>query len=64
MTRLHRLWTGLADAARLMVGQSSYRVYCEHMATHHPDAEVMDERSFFRHREAARYGGRNGGRCC
>ncbi|KUR80243.1 YbdD/YjiX family protein [Novosphingobium sp. FSW06-99] len=51
-------------ASRLMVGQSSYRAYCDHMAAHHPDAPVMDERAFFRSRQEARYGGRGGGRCC
>ena len=54
----------IAETGRLMVGQSSYRAYCEHMAAHHPGARVMDERAFFRSRQEARYGGKNGGRCC
>lgn len=54
----------VAAAGRLMVGQSSYRAYRDHMAAHHPDAPVMDERAFFRSRQQARYGGRGGGRCC
>ncbi|ATE65980.1 YbdD/YjiX family protein [Rhizorhabdus dicambivorans] len=54
----------IAETGRLMVGQSSYRAYLDHMAAHHPGAPVMDERAFFRSRQEARYGGRNGGKCC
>ena len=64
MSRLSAFLAGLAEAGRLMVGQTSYRAYREHMAAHHPGDPVMDERAFFRHRQEARYGGRNGGRCC
>ena len=35
----------IAETGRLMVGQSSYRAYREHMATHHPGARIMDERA-------------------
>ncbi len=59
-----RLWRGLADAGRLMVGVPSYRIYVEHMAATHPDRPVMTEAAFFRDRQKARYGGRNGGKCC
>lgn len=55
---------GLADTGRLMVGVPSYRAYVTHMAEVHPDAPAMDEATFFRNRQEARYGGRNGGRCC
>jgi uncharacterized short protein YbdD (DUF466 family) len=58
------LWRGLADTGRLMVGVPSYRTYVEHMTTAHPDQPVMSEAAFFRDRQQARYGGRNGGRCC
>lgn len=61
---LQKFLQAVADSGRLMVGQSSYRAYCDHMATHHPGAEVMDERTFFRSRQEARYGGKNGGKCC
>lgn len=54
----------IAEAGRLMVGQGSYRAYREHMAAHHPAAAIMDERTFFRGRQEARYGGKDGGRCC
>lgn len=64
MSRLRTCLAALAEAGRLMVGQTSYRAYRDHMAAHHPDDPAMDERAFFRHRQEARYGGRNGGRCC
>lgn len=54
----------LAETGRLMVGQSSYRAYRDHMAAYHPGVLTMDERTFFRSRQEARYGGKNGGRCC
>lgn len=54
----------IKDTARLMVGQPRYDVYCAHMAQHHPDQPVMSETQFFREREEARYGGKNGGKCC
>lgn len=54
----------LRECARLMVGQPSYEAYCDHMARHHPEAEVMDRTAFFRNREQARYGGAGGGKCC
>jgi uncharacterized short protein YbdD (DUF466 family) len=34
------------------------------MAAHHPDRPAMDRTQFFRNRQEARYGGKNGGRCC
>lgn len=64
MKRLSALWALLRQTARLMVGQSSYAAYCAHMAARHPDQRPMDEASFYRHRQQARYGGKNGGRCC
>lgn len=54
----------VAETARLMVGVPSYDAYRRHMAEHHPDAEPMNEVAFFRERQEARYGGKNGGRCC
>jgi uncharacterized short protein YbdD (DUF466 family) len=58
------LWRRLADTGRLMVGVPSYRTYVKHMTAAHPDQPVMSEAAFFRDRQQARYGGRNGGRCC
>lgn len=54
----------LAEAIRIVVGVPSYRTYREHMARHHPTRPVMTEPEFFRNRQDARYGGKNGGRCC
>ena len=59
----HALQT-LKDTARLMVGQPRYDAYRAHMAAHHPDQPVMSEIEIFREREEARYGGKNGGKCC
>lgn len=50
--------------ARLMVGLPDYDAYLRHMADRHPDRLVMDRVQFFRERQQARYGGKNGGRCC
>lgn len=54
----------LREAAHLMVGLPSYAAYVRHMAERHPDRTPMSEADFFRDRQEARYGGRNGGRCC
>lgn len=54
----------LRDALHLLVGMPSYDTYRAHMAEAHPDQPVMSEGAFFRDRQQARYGGRNGGRCC
>lgn len=56
--------TMLRRTAHLMVGMPDYDSYLRHMAEHHPDQPVMDRTTFFRDRQEARYGGRNGGRCC
>lgn len=54
----------LQQTARLMVGMPDYDAYLRHMLTHHPDRPVMDRTQFFRDRQEARYGGKNGGKCC
>ena len=54
----------LRRTARLMVGMPDYDAYLKHMALHHAGEPVMDRIAFFRDRQEARYGGRNGGRCC
>ncbi len=58
------LWHAMAATARLMVGVPSYEGYVAHMAAAHPDRPVMSRDAFFRNRQEARYGGRNGGKCC
>jgi uncharacterized short protein YbdD (DUF466 family) len=64
MTRLNIWWGRLAEVGRMMVGQGNYEAYRQHMAQNHPGAEVMNERSFFRHRQLARSRGKSGGKCC
>ena len=59
-----RLLARLREAALLMVGLPSYTAYLTHMAERHPDRLPMSEADFFRDRQQARYGGKNGGRCC
>lgn len=54
----------LRETAHLMVGLPSYAAYLRHMAERHPERTPMSEPEFFRDRQDARYGGRNGGRCC
>ena len=58
------LFDTLGRTARLMVGLPDYDAYLRHMADHHPGQPVMDRIRFFRDRQEARYGGKNGGRCC
>lgn len=54
----------LRDAGRLMVGIPDYDAYVAHHRIHHPHEPEMSFEQFFRDRQEARYGGRNGGRCC
>lgn len=54
----------LRRTARLMVGLPDYDAYLRHMRQHHPGDPAMDRVAFFRERQEARYGGKNGGKCC
>lgn len=54
----------LAQSLRLMVGVPDYGTYVAHMQATHPGAPLMSYEAFFRERQAARYGGRIGARCC
>ncbi|MDE1917310.1 MAG: YbdD/YjiX family protein [Sphingomonadales bacterium] len=47
-----------------MVGLGDYDAYSRHCAKHHPGEPMMTREQFFRDRQDARYGGKNGGRCC
>ena len=58
------LFARLRRIGQMMVGMPDYGDYVRHMATHHPHEAVMDRTQFFRERQEARYGGRNGGKCC
>ncbi|MFZ3485564.1 YbdD/YjiX family protein [Sphingomonas sp. 3-13AW] len=64
MSRLTAIARRLRETAHLMVGMPPYDGYCRHMDEHHPDRPRMSEAEFFRDRQQARYGGKNGGRCC
>lgn len=48
----------------MMVGMPDYDAYLRHMREHHPGEPAMGRTAFFRDRQEARYGGRNGGKCC
>ena len=50
--------------AMMMVGVPDYQGYVGHMQKHHPGEPVMTHIEFFRERQEARYGGKNGGKCC
>ncbi len=54
----------LKQMAAMMVGMPDYDAYLAHMRQHHPDQLPMNPTQFFRERQEARYGGRNGGKCC
>jgi Uncharacterized small protein len=59
------LWVHrLRQMARMMVGVPDYDAYLRHMLANHPDRTPMDRTEFFRERQEARYGGKNGGKCC
>ena len=54
----------LGQTAKLMVGVPDYDNYVQHMRLTHPEQTPMSHDEFFRERQDARYGGKNGGRCC
>ncbi|HEX6829649.1 MAG TPA: YbdD/YjiX family protein [Burkholderiales bacterium] len=55
----------LGQAAHLMVGLPDYDTYVAHMRAKHPEQPLMSYEEFFRERQQARYGGRNGrAGCC
>ena len=54
----------LRQVGAAMLGLGDYDAYARHMASHHPERPVLSRQAFFRDRQEARYGGKNGGRCC
>lgn len=54
----------LGQAAKMMVGVPDYDNYVRHMQMNHPEERAMTYEEFFRQRQDARYGGKNGARCC
>jgi uncharacterized short protein YbdD (DUF466 family) len=63
MNALKRLLAKLARSARLSVGVPDYDAYVAHLRAAHPDRTPMDYATFFRERQAARYG-KSATRCC
>lgn len=57
---LHRM----AQILHSMVGAGDYGAYLHHMRAHHPNMPTLNRTQFFRERQQARYGGKNGGKCC
>lgn len=60
-----RLWRGLQQSFRLMVGVQDYQNYLQHMRQHHPDLPPMSEREFHRYCLDARFPSQAGklGKC-
>ncbi len=54
----------MRETAHLMVGVPDYDAYLAHMAANHADVPPIDRESFWREREAARFGQGRGLRCC
>ncbi|HET9482471.1 MAG TPA: YbdD/YjiX family protein [Xanthomonadales bacterium] len=63
MNALRALLDRIATTARLAVGVPDYRRYVAHVRAAHPERTPMDYATFFRERQAARYG-RSASRCC
>lgn len=60
-----RLWRGLQQCFRLMVGVQDYQKYLQYMRLHHPDQPPMSEREFHRYCLDARFPSQAGklGKC-
>ncbi|MDF7658370.1 CstA-like transporter-associated (seleno)protein [Erwiniaceae bacterium L1_54_6] len=54
-TGWQRLWRGLQQSFRLMVGVHDYQNYLQHMRLHHPGQTPMNERDFYRYCLNARF---------
>jgi len=52
------------ETAELVVGLPSYETYRAHVAARHPGQDIPTRDEFFRARQAARFGGGGGLRCC
>ena len=63
MNALRRWLSKLAQSARLSVGVPDYARYVAHLREAHPERTPMDYATFFRERQAARYG-KSATRCC
>ncbi|UXN04198.1 YbdD/YjiX family protein [Bartonella sp. HY406] len=54
----------MGQAAKLMIGVPDYDNYVQHMRLTHPDQTPMTYPEFFKDRQDARFGGKNGFKCC
>jgi uncharacterized short protein YbdD (DUF466 family) len=54
----------LRRIARATLGLGDYEAYVSHRTRQHPGEPMLSRADFFRNRQQARYGGKNGGRCC
>lgn len=63
--RWWRLWQGLQQSFRLMVGVGDYQTYLKHMREQHPEHPPMDERAYHRYCLEARFPSQPGklGKC-
>jgi uncharacterized short protein YbdD (DUF466 family) len=50
--------------AELIVGLPDYDKYTAHLVANHPGTQALSRDEFFRARQAARFGGGGGLRCC
>lgn len=64
-TRWQRIWQGLQQSFRLMVGVHDYQTYLKYMREKHPHQLPMDERAFHRYCLEARFPSQAGkiGKC-
>ena len=64
-SRWQKIWRGLRQSFRLMVGVHDYQNYLQHMRLHHPDQTPMNEREFYRYCLDARFPSQPGklGKC-
>lgn len=54
----------MGQAAKLMIGMPDYDNYVQHMRLMHPDQPPMTYAEFFKNRQEARFGGKDGFKCC
>ena len=64
LRRVRTGWRWAVQTARLCCGVPDYDAYVRHLRAHHPERTVPSYAEFFRERQAARYSGGGGGRCC
>lgn len=64
-SRWQKIWHGLQQSFRLMVGVHDYQNYLQHMRRHHPGQTPMNEREFYRYCLDARFPSQPGklGKC-